>query len=194
MASKKGKIISLTKKDIDLVFERVENIEEPDQSEYVLGLYREVYPFLDDIEGFVEPKTSEEVSLYIFQKSMAFDKKYHPQIVIGGAWMNRGFSTDRNITGWEVDQGEYRMKEPQAEASLREGDAYKNMTPFHACECAEGFGSGEDADESAVLTAWQYIADTGLWKQLQGFYSRTVRDLVLAGTIADPAGVGNPII
>ena len=68
-------------------------------------------------------------------------------------------------------------------SNIRETDFYKNMTPFRACECAEGFGSGEDASRDEQIAAWQYIHDTGLWKTLQGFYGRTLHALINEGLI-----------
>lgn len=70
--------------------------------------------------------------------------------------------------------------------NLRETDLYKQMTPYAACELAEGFGAGEDADDDDRLVAWQYISDTGLWRQLQGFYGRAVYDLISSGEILAP--------
>lgn len=67
----------------------------------------------------------------------------------------------------------------------RETELYKNLNHYDACAIAEGF-DGEDHDEDEVLTAWQYIADTGLWRHLQGFYGRTVSDLLDNGMIEFP--------
>ena len=66
---------------------------------------------------------------------------------------------------------------------IRESEYYKNMTPYHACECAEGFCAGEDATEDEQLAAWQYIRDLELWRNLQGFYGRNVHALLDAGVI-----------
>lgn len=60
----------------------------------------------------------------------------------------------------------------------RNTDLYKDMTPYVACALAEGFGEGEDASIEDQLIAWQWIYDTGLWRHLQGWYGRTVYDLV----------------
>lgn len=67
--------------------------------------------------------------------------------------------------------------------SIRETEEYKNMTPYFACACAEDFCDGEDATIEEQRAAWQYIADTGLWRQLQGFYGRTVFSLIESGEI-----------
>lgn len=67
--------------------------------------------------------------------------------------------------------------------NLRTTKAYKELTPYLACARAEGFCEGEGASETEVLSAWQYIADTGIWRSLQGFYGRTVASLIEDGII-----------
>lgn len=66
---------------------------------------------------------------------------------------------------------------------MRDTDLYKKMTPYMACAYAEGFCEGEGASEEEVITAWQYIRDTKLWQHLQGFYGRTVHQLLEEGVI-----------
>lgn len=55
-------------------------------------------------------------------------------------------------------------------------------TPYDACACVEGF-DGIEHTEDEIISAWQYIKDTGLYRSLQGWYGRTVRDLTEAGYI-----------
>ena len=62
--------------------------------------------------------------------------------------------------------------------NLRKTKEYKTMTPYLASAYAEGFCEGEGASKTLELIAWQYIWDTELWKQLQGFYGRTVHELI----------------
>jgi hypothetical protein len=69
--------------------------------------------------------------------------------------------------------------------NLRETEEYKNMTPYRACSCTEGFND-EEASEAEILAAWQYISDTYLWRNLQGFYGRTVMTLLDEGIIDFP--------
>lgn len=60
------------------------------------------------------------------------------------------------------------------------------MTPFDAMAIIEGF-DGQEHDQQEWLAAWQYLIDTGIVWQLQGWYGRTARDLIEAGEVT-PAG------
>lgn len=66
---------------------------------------------------------------------------------------------------------------------LRQTKLYKKMDSYTACSIAEGFCEGENASEKNQLIAWQYIKDTGIYKNLQGFYGRTVASLLDDGYI-----------
>lgn len=57
----------------------------------------------------------------------------------------------------------------------------RKLTPYEAVGIAEGFIDAEDEDE--VLAAWQYLHDTGIGYQLQGWFGRTLRDLIEAGLV-----------
>tara|TARA_R110000851_G_scaffold294238_1_gene448841 strand:- start:259 stop:420 length:162 start_codon:yes stop_codon:yes gene_type:complete len=50
---------------------------------------------------------------------------------------------------------------------------------YTAVGLAEGFIEAENEDQ--VLQAWQYLVDTGLAWQLQGFFGRTANNLIEAG-------------
>jgi hypothetical protein len=68
--------------------------------------------------------------------------------------------------------------------NYRKTKLYKQLTSYTACELAEGFGEGENASQKDQLIAWQYIWDRGIWKSLQGFYGRTVHELIESGIIS----------
>lgn len=53
-------------------------------------------------------------------------------------------------------------------------------TPFSACAAIEGF-DGEEHDEDELLSAWQYLIDTGIVWRLQGSYGRQAAALIEAG-------------
>ena len=55
------------------------------------------------------------------------------------------------------------------------------MDAYTACSIAEGF-DGEEHTEEELNEAWQYLIDTGLCWQLQGWYGRSARNLIEAGT------------
>ena len=67
--------------------------------------------------------------------------------------------------------------------NLRATKLYKAMTSYLASAYAEGFCEGEGASEQDQLIAWQYLLDTGLCWQLQGWYGRTATALLEAGKI-----------
>lgn len=54
------------------------------------------------------------------------------------------------------------------------------MDQFRACMIAEGV---QEADEDERVEAWQYLLDTGLCWQLQGWYGRTAQRLIEIGVI-----------
>jgi hypothetical protein len=59
----------------------------------------------------------------------------------------------------------------------------RNMDQLRAVMVAEG---AEDADEEELREAWQYLVNTGLAWQLQGFFGRTAQQLIDVGFIDAP--------
>lgn len=51
---------------------------------------------------------------------------------------------------------------------------------YSAVAAAEGF-DGIEHDEDTLISAWQYLIDTGIVWQLQGFFGRTAKDLIESG-------------
>lgn len=60
----------------------------------------------------------------------------------------------------------------------QQSDFYKTLTPYLASAYAEGFCEGEGATEDQQRDAWQYLHDTGIGYQLQGWYSRQLHSLL----------------
>ena len=89
----------LTAIQIDQAFEGKEH-----QYDALTEIYRLVYPDWNDIqsiEGY--PTVGEILSSYIWMKFVQFDKIHHPDIIKGGLWMSKGFSTSKKLDDWEVD-------------------------------------------------------------------------------------------
>jgi len=57
------------------------------------------------------------------------------------------------------------------------------LSSYDAVGLAEGFVEGT---EEEVIEAWQYLVNTGLAWQLQGWFGRTAFDLIDAGIINQP--------
>jgi hypothetical protein len=53
------------------------------------------------------------------------------------------------------------------------------MDTFTACMICEG---EQEATPDETIAAWQFLIDTGVVWQLQGFYGRTAHDLIRDGT------------
>lgn len=67
-------------------------------------------------------------------------------------------------------------------ANLRMTKFYRGLDNYKAISIAEGF-DGEEHTQTEELCAWQFIADKGLWKGLQGWFGRTVESLIEQGLI-----------
>ena len=57
------------------------------------------------------------------------------------------------------------------------------MDLYRATGLAEGWIPTDDEDE--IIEAWQYLHDTGLAYQLQGWFGRTAQDLLNNGIITN---------
>ena len=57
------------------------------------------------------------------------------------------------------------------------------MDSYRATGLAEGWIPTDDEDE--IIEAWQYLHDTGLAYQLQGWFGRTAQDLLNNGIITN---------
>lgn len=57
------------------------------------------------------------------------------------------------------------------------------MDAYTATGLAEGFIEADSTEQ--VIEAWQYLHDTGLAYQLQGWFGRTAHDLIAQGVISE---------
>lgn len=69
--------------------------------------------------------------------------------------------------------------------NVRNSKLYKEMSLYIASSIVEGFSGEEDSQED-IHTAWQWLLDTGHCWHLQGFYGRTVTELLEAGLLLPP--------
>ena len=96
----KTTMIPLTKEQIDQVFN-----SSAGQYDFAVGMYKIAFPDFDNIE-FIDgwPRVSRETAEYIMDKAMAIDKEFHPDVICGGLWMNKGFSCNNPIEqDWMID-------------------------------------------------------------------------------------------
>lgn len=68
-------------------------------------------------------------------------------------------------------------------AAIQDSKEYKEMSMYHAIEIAEGFGDGENPTPEEQKAAWQWLYDQKAYLHLQGFYGRTMRDMINDGFI-----------
>ena len=98
--------IKITKMDIDQCFEGIEH-----QADAAVALYKLAFPNWDDItdiDGW--PKAGRDMCEYIFRKFFEFDEKHHPDVIKGGLWLNKGFSTLNNDhLDWEIDTSDCKL-------------------------------------------------------------------------------------
>ena len=104
------KLIQLDKKTVERLF-----AESSHQADVVIGLYRMVYPDPDvwdkisHMTGF--PKVNEHTTEELFRMFIDFDRKHHPNVVNGGAWLSHGFSSSGDhLADWQVEPCEYELK------------------------------------------------------------------------------------
>ncbi len=73
------------------------------QKNVMADLYKLVLPDwekIEKLEGY--PEAGRELSIFISEQFMQFDRKHHPDCMAGGAWMNTGFSIKSNLDPWQI--------------------------------------------------------------------------------------------
>jgi len=99
---------TLGRKEIDAIFETSR-----DQAEACVALYRLAFPDWDEItqiEGF--PGVGKEAGEYIWKHFIAFDREHHPEVLNGGLWLDKGFSTleGAELGPWELSTANCKVE------------------------------------------------------------------------------------
>lgn len=92
-------------KSVDLPMSRIDRIFEMynHQAMVLSALYQAAFPDMHGIKCIGEyPTVSLETSDYIWNKFRSFDKVHHPEVIAGGAWLNRGFGYSHSCPSWQV--------------------------------------------------------------------------------------------
>ena len=92
-------------KDLKTFKEHIKAIFDKDQhqEEVLIDLYKMVLPdwdFIKKIEGF--PEAGNDLWQFICLHFQKFDSRNHPDVMPAGAWMNSGFSVNRELSPWEI--------------------------------------------------------------------------------------------
>jgi hypothetical protein len=89
----------ITKEMIEEIFNTCNH-----QTDAAIALYKLAFPEWDNIQSIDGwPTAGKELNEEIFKQFGEFDKKYHPDVMPAGLWLNKGFSTlDKSIVGWEL--------------------------------------------------------------------------------------------
>lgn len=61
----------------------------------------------------------------------------------------------------------------------------ETITSYLACAYVEEFCEGEDSSDLDKLYALSFLCGTGIYKSLQGFYGRSIHNLIADGIITD---------
>lgn len=83
------------------------------QGEVLEGLYRIAFPDWDrisSIKGY--PVVNKATWKEIAKRFMAFDRRFHPDCLAGGAWLNTGFSAfdGEELADWEVSLDQCKVE------------------------------------------------------------------------------------
>ncbi|KKL20872.1 hypothetical protein LCGC14_2451120 [marine sediment metagenome] len=105
--------VDLSKEQIEEVFRAAEANERPHQALYVVGLHEAVVPDWDRVERLLGyPRCNPLTWEFIMDLAKAFDCRHHSDVMAGGCWMNRGFSTcGDDLPEWCVEMPEIRYRE-----------------------------------------------------------------------------------
>ena len=98
--------IRLCEDDIRAVIENAQS-----QNDYIVSIYRMVFPEWDDIEKIGGwPQCNKKTWAAICRIAMAWDEK-NTECMAGGCWMNNGFSSSdaEHLPDWEISLETVRL-------------------------------------------------------------------------------------
>jgi hypothetical protein len=74
------------------------------QSEALLRIYALFIPDWDQVEAVKGwPTLGQDLNDFIARLFIAYDTNHHPEVLPGGVWLNRGFSSSSKLAPWAVD-------------------------------------------------------------------------------------------
>jgi hypothetical protein len=86
------------KERIKAIFEKHDH-----QQDVLVDIYKIFFLNWDEIEKIRGwPSAGEALWEFVCRLFQDFDEKHHPEVLSGGAWMNWGFSIDKNLGDWDV--------------------------------------------------------------------------------------------
>ena len=97
---------------------------------------------------------------------------------------------------------EYNITVAEVEDDIRDSKYYKKMDSYNATGLAEGFvePSSKKAEEKnkEIISAWQWLVDTGQVWHLQGWFGRNANSMLESGILKPPKktridAYGNPV-
>ena len=81
------------------------------QQQVICDMYKLIFPDWDRIKHIKNyPATDTKLWEFVWDLFLEFDKKYHPDCMPGGAWLNIGFSVNRELQPYEIDVSECEIE------------------------------------------------------------------------------------
>ncbi len=106
-------VIKMRRKHIELDLDEVDSLFKSSrhQNEVIDGLHKMIFPDWDEVEKMEGwPTVNPETWKYIAWRFREFDIKHFRDVVPGGAWVNRGFSSDTSVPAGYVDISTCKLK------------------------------------------------------------------------------------
>jgi hypothetical protein len=103
-------MIKIDMKEIEGLFEKHDN-----QYEVLIDIYRIAFPDWDSIEAIDgSPTVSTKTWQDICGMFIEFDKEYHPTVLAGGIFLNRGFDSRPDMEDGMIDVSSLKVEYKKA--------------------------------------------------------------------------------